>query len=387
MHKIVCFITSRDDKDYFKKFEKCLTREGLEAQLSFLELSIFEDKYNSINGLMNYLILDARDKDLFQKLIQNKDFFKYTSLCPLILVVDKTIDSVELRKFLSHHKMIKYLFNRDWEPELHVPVFVSFFSQEKSNETRQEFAVMAKKLNKLLTVGAEQTEKIKKIHKRLIKLRSETIRPFILTGRYAPGSSSGGEFYDIFKSEQELILLITSACTFQSSSAVMSFISEQKAARSGMGNFQEFKSLIISSLQRIGKADALFEFFLIKIDLKNIQSEIYSQGNFVLIANRTINDKTKVIVFDKNKSEINFQYKRGDKIIILSPGVQKNFKEQTIAGKNYLNFIISQMDGQIKDLLNELFFQLKRISASDFSEYDATMVALEVEINAILKLD
>lgn len=384
---MVCFLTNGDDQDYLRKLEKCLMREGLDIKLSIMELGLFEEDHDSINGLMTYLVLDARDKELFQKLLKNKDFFKYTSLSSLILVIDKTIDADELKKLLSHHKMIKYLLNRDWGPELHVPALTAFFSQTKSNKTKQELAVMAKKLNKLLAVGAEQAEKIKKIHKRLIKLRSEAIRPFLLTGRYAPGSASGGEFYDIFKTEQELILLITSACTFQSSSAVMSFIAEQKTVKRGVGKLEDLKNLIVSHFQKIGKADALFEFFLMKIDLKNIQSEIYSQGNFILLGNRALGDSKNFIAFDKNKSEISFQYNRGDKIVVLSPGFQKNFKEKTIEGKNYLSFILSKMDEQTKDLLNELFFQLKRISASDFSEYDATIVALEVEINAILQLD
>ena len=51
-----------------------------------------------------------------------------------------------------------------------------------------------------------------------------------------------------------------------------------------------------------------------------------------------------------------------------------------------INFTQKKIDMEMKDLVNEVFFQLKNISESKFLEYDATLVTLEIEQNAILKV-
>ena len=72
--------------------------------------------------------------------------------------------------------------------------------------------------------------------------------------------------------------------------------------------------------------------------------------------------------------------KRSEKVCLLSPGLQKN---NDFIGRKKL---VDIMNLDNRDILDEVFFKLKRNTENDFLQYDSSMILLEVDENAIISI-
>ena len=71
---------------------------------------------------------------------------------------------------------------------------------------------------------------------------------------------------------------------------------------------------------------------------------------------------------------------RSEKICLVSPGLQMN--DDYIGRKKLLELL----NLGNRDILEEVFFELKRNTKSDFLKHDSSMILLEVDENAIMSI-
>ena len=387
MTKILCLLTSELDKVFFSKIERCLNLDGINTESSFSNTTIADQIDESYNH-GNVFFFISIDHPLLLNISSNSNFFIQKFFKANWVVIMDSSELIKASNLSIDFRAIKYLLNKEMPPQLHLPVLRSLIASQKNMETKFTLSDMAKKLNKFLSNNLHQIEKIKKIHKRLVKFRSEIIRPFELNSRYAPGSASGGEFYDIFKGEHEILLVMTSSNNYQTSSSVISIIQMIKSAPNLSSNIEQGHRSLLDSFKKLVESDVDFNYLLMRGSLASAKISVISKGNFILVSNKPLNEKNKksLLLDFFHVDNLTSVLDRGDRIVFLSPGIKRNINERLIGGLSLDKFIESKIDIDLKDLVNEVFFQIKNISKNRFLEYDATLITLEIEKNAILKI-
>ena len=76
--------------------------------------------------------------------------------------------------------------------------------------------------------------------------------------------------------------------------------------------------------------------------------------------------------------------KRGEKIIVISPGLRKNCKD-FMDGRPIIRYLSKHFEENPFEILNEIFFQLKKDKDSDFLPYDASSIIIEVNKNVLVQ--
>lgn len=123
--------------------------------------------------------------------------------------------------------------------------------------------------------------------------------------------------------------------------------------------------------------------FIAIINLKTLSIKGYNFGRIELISNKNEylagnNYNVDQPFFDL--AAINLQLTRGEKMLVLSPGVRQNLNN-IANNKDLVIFLKDQFSKGPKNLINEIFFQLKKNSKNDFLMYDASAICIEVDKN------
>jgi hypothetical protein len=328
--------------------------------------SVSHDQFESLEPSQNSIILiSSHDwQDSWDYLLN-----KFSS-CHLILLKSKSGNcSLEF----------KFDFVLDQANEIDMD-FKNVRSLEALINSRGEQRV----LSKLLNQSMEQLEKVKTIHERLVAFREQKMRGLHWMSKFSAGEASGGEFFDFIHKDYEVTFLLTSSTSYLATNFILTAFDGLKDH--GVTDDQSISKLfgsIESDLKLVGE-DEKVELLLLKIDLKTYNCVCYSFGGTQLVMG------DKVILSEQDlplsasfmdKARREFQLERGQKFIILSPGVEKNFSRQSLGES--IAFAKSNSQRSNRDFLNELFLKLKR-NKSSFLDYDASCVVIEVDKNAII---
>jgi hypothetical protein len=235
-----------------------------------------------------------------------------------------------------------------------------------------------------------ELQRIKKLHEQIVPMRSEDIKGLKVLSKFAAGESAGGEFFDIIRGDQEFILLLTSSRSYVISSMILShFESLRDKKHFRKDDLLEFLSSLsneILSNGNFGEKD--LELFLGRVDLKKMKMEGYHFGQTALVSSSSSH------IFGNNlpisqpffeQAFFNLKLNRGEKIVLLSPGVRLNCND-ILAGQDLFSFTKGLFERGPKSLVNEIFYQLKKDVKGDFLVHDASSIYLEVDSNVILQV-
>jgi len=304
---------------------------------------------NEINDVLmenetSYLLVfeDRKDLECLKKLkIESRHFFGF---------IDLSLDEFYNQPILNNFASMKLGF-------------------ENSNLEK-----LSKDLDKILNFSEEEVLRVKKLHDQLVKMRTEKIKGGNLYLKFMAGEKSGGEFFDYTGNENEMLMIQVGSQSYLTSSLMLNVIEEFK-----IKNKLDEESIIglTKNLLKIGEENGskinymitLFNFHRLEINyFQRGQSKLF-QGDSLL--NIEGNGKMRL--------------KPGNRLFFISEGYLKNLL-MNMKESDFQLLFQKNVNLEIKDLINELFFQVHKNKKGTFLEYDALICAIEIEAKAIFEV-
>jgi hypothetical protein len=276
---------------------------------------------------------------------------------------------------------------------LHVPWFKRIVFESKILGTGAEVGAGQVNLGKILEQSLLELQRVKKIHERVVPLRHEKIKGINLYSKFAAGYSSGGEFFDIKKDDNQIILIVTHAKSYVASSIVLNHFEEfQKVTHVDREKMEEFLEDLIDECRELELIDRdspeTLQLDLLRLDLRTFHYEGYHFGQGAYFSNgQKLSNENERALNENFFEEAHYEGKleRGEKLIFASPGALLNFEAR--GEKGLLSKVIKeQFDNGPREVLNEVFFQLKKNNDEDFLKFDASLIYLEVDAHAFIQV-
>ncbi len=274
------------------------------------------------------------------------------------------------------------IFDLDKEYGLYTPFVDNFLSQLSLLESQKS---ILKKLNGVIQTILGQLQRVKGIHDKMVPVRSEVVRGVSINSRFCAGTSSGGEFFDFFKSGTKLWLFSLNASSYITIAAFLSLIDTWKSQNELSSQFVR-QSLDSARKEFEGLGDV--SLLVLSIDLSSFKLTSFNLGQHDIFSKDKVviarNDNTFPSKCDEYK-ESTYQLTRGEQIVILSPGFYKNTGDM-IDSQTSFNFLKNNWSSGT-DLIQELTFQTKKkFNDLDFLPYDQTIFTIGVDKNVIAKV-
>lgn len=237
----------------------------------------------------------------------------------------------------------------------------------------------------------QQVHRVKRTYEQKAPRRFEDIKGVKVFSKYAAGENIGGEFFDIFMEQNKLFILMSATTSYLASSSILQFFSQFKSKKDIS---QQAQVSLISSIKKeiellntSKKKSVEIDLFTAVIDLNKHSVSGHLFGNFKILSSLNIIDNklnANILKDEISTASFDKSFDRGERILLCSPGFVKNWE------KLNTDFMIEEMiiDKKLRplDLLDEIFFQLKKDSSQGFLSYDASAIILEVQENAMVEV-
>lgn len=245
-------------------------------------------------------------------------------------------------------------------------------------------------LNELIGSVGIQLKRVKKLYEKKAPKRLENFKGLSVISKYAAGENGGGEFFDLYSTDSKLLLMMSSCSSFLASSSLLQYFSELKATEKVNDKILlGFIKKISNELEVINKSrkkKATIDLFLGIIDFADLKMDGYKFGEFQILSNSLENEITvQNRDFTKpEKSKFTLQLERSQRILLNSSGFMKNWSLTNV------DFLIEELflnnKNRALDILDELYFNLKKKSMNGFLAHDASSVMLEVDENVMVQI-
>ena len=292
---------------------------------------------------------------------------------------------------LQKHPSYRGIIDLEQDKCFFLPFLRLAIEMEKVKAKHLSMAELEKYLAKTIASSQEELNQIKKIHHQLVPLRSKEKNGLKITSKFCVGESSGGEFIDFREKKQEILILLTSTPSYASSCLALSLVEEIKKfdhySQENLAHFCQLLSAKLDQFKAINEEDAtLFEMLLCKIDLTTMSAEGFNFGRSQMISRqKNYIGANSLPLYPKffSQGHFNIRLERGEKALIISPGVGKNLAQHK--GEVPFKKLLGRFN-LAHELFNELFFNLRPKEGGNFLNYDAGAILLEVDENVIIKV-
>lgn len=261
---------------------------------------------------------------------------------------------------------------------------------------RQVLKSQLMSINKELseTMGNVEVEllRVKKVYEKKTPRRFNNIKGIKAYSKYGAGENVGGEFFDIHISQNKAFVLMSSTSSYLASSSILQMFSRLKEVEEINENLEkelidDIKSEVIE-LNRSKKKEISIHLFTAIIDLSKHSVAGHLFGDFKIISSNSNNNFSNIgknlLQEEIEAGHFNRDLNRGERLLLCSPGFFRNWQ------KLNPEFLIEELmlNPKIKplDILDEIFYQLKKDSTSGFLSYDASAIMLEVQKNAMVQV-
>lgn len=274
----------------------------------------------------------------------------------------------------------------------HIPLLRNKEAIQPDDE-RKKLLEVGDNLNKMIEFSQSELQRVKRLHEQVVPMKNDNFKGVKILSKFAAGEGSGGEFFDIVKGEQEVLLLLTNTTSYVASSIILSHFEKLRVYNQfGKDRLSDFLVNLSSELKDLDLLDnenpESLQMLVVKIDLNKMKFEGYQFGQTELVSSKghVLSDNTfPVGKAFLDQAEFSFELERGERLVISSPGVRKNCGG-IMDNKKYGDFVKERLPLGAKELLNEVYFQLKKNRDSDFLKFDASVIYIEVDKNVIVEV-
>jgi hypothetical protein len=366
--------------------------QGLSWIVTIDQWNNWRNHQSKFSTLTPMLILLAVDRTtVLEKELHHFDF-------PFTVLVDypllPLLEQEKLRELTEKYLQIQDIVDVSRGIDLHWPLWRS--QMKKMEQTKKDFdsmKEMGQEINRQVGQSLLELQRIKKFHEQIVPVRKKKTKGLEIVCKYAAGERSGGDFFDFVTSDQEILLLMTSTSSYVMSSLVLSHFEVWREKKHFDDEvLKNFLTAIFDEIQRLNLAPTSgqknLHMLLARIRMKSMQfsgyifggHEIFSDHGHYFLGNQYPPDRNFL-----EQSSFDLQLHRGEKLLILSPGIRQNFGN-LIEGRDLVDFFRDQFHKRPVEILNELFFQLKKNVQGDFLKHDASAIFVGVDKNAIIQV-
>ena len=267
------------------------------------------------------------------------------------------------------------------------------FAEEKSKESnilKSQFISLNRELSNIMGGVESQLLRVKKAYELKTPKRLEELKAFKVMSKYAAGEDLGGEFFDIFTKNNKVFLMMSSTSSYLLSSSILqefTFLrTKQEITEAEEKAFIENIQEELAKVNKSKKKEVTLDLLTAIIDINTLKLQGHAVGQFAILSsnmshNKNLSNDIKTIYEDTSFS---LQLDRGERILFNSPGFLKSWNS------TQPKFMIEELvvNSKIKalDILDEIFFQIKKDSINGFLSNDASSLLIEVEKNAMVKI-
>ncbi len=246
-------------------------------------------------------------------------------------------------------------------------------------------------------------------HQQIIPRRSETIKSLSFTSQFLVGMSSGGEFFDLAKSNFAVIFFSITGPSHQKLALVLDHFDQ---FRDSFENKTEAASVLAPDilqnfLRQLAGTQNIFhdlQLLLIGIRLQDLHFESYHFGNYCIVSGHPIelfpdcgaNSNRQILPGNAHpfgqaffpRAKYSGKMQRGEKWAIISPGINANLPGgiEQMPPQDYIAKKMQESPGAVMNHMNQVLLEMQKNSPGKFLRYDASLVSIEVNPRAILKV-
>lgn len=267
-----------------------------------------------------------------------------------------------------------------------VNILVNIEARIKSeNILKSQLISLNNELNEIMGGVEDQLFRVKHTYERMVPKRLEQFKGIKIFSKYAAGEKSGGEFFDLYSNENKIFLMMSHTSSYIASSVILQQFGAMKGSPRLTGkNLDAFFQTIKDEVAQLAKAqdkEITIKLLTLVLDTSSMEIECKSLGKFDFISSHGREVETSES--DKVISQ-HLQLERGERLMVCTPGFEYNWSEV----KTDIEISKLMENSEIKplDVLDELFFQLKKKSGSEFLKSDAAAIIMEVEKNVMVQI-
>ncbi|MBT7610407.1 MAG: hypothetical protein HN576_11670 [Bacteriovoracaceae bacterium] len=369
---------NKTDKEYFEPF-------FLELDSTLINLQFYEEDQQSTKNQLTIIVVKSL-KDL-------ENIHRDLSRRLFIAVSFKSISVAEKLDFYqktSEIKSLKGVIDIDKEYEFNLPVLNSAYQGELENLMIS--SIFSKDVEEILSQSLSDLQRLKKVHERIVPIRQETIKGLTITSKFGAGESAGGEFLDIVKGDKECLVLLSSSSSYVVSSIILThfeyFRDKKHFSLEEIERFLRELSADIKERDFVRGDEKNLDVFIARIDLNSLTMEGMYFGDFELYRSKSENLVGNDLPLDEmffERGYFSSRLKRSEKLMIVSPGFKKNMNE-LYPGLSVKKILAGFENQTPRQIINEIYFQLKKNISGDFLAHDATVIHIEVDQNVIVQI-
>lgn len=375
-------------------------------QVNSKELQEFIDYHrtNTISDLLNNEIYIGPHKILFIDLDSVKESQiielkkQLTSFPQVVLFYGQKTNISAFTKLIDVN--VLSIINLSLPREMigaQIKLFSNFLKTEREVIGPEDLRELASDINLILQKVEREMERVKKLHSDLMPKRYQDFKGLHLLSKFASGESLGGEFFDLAEINHKMLFFLSSSNSYLTSTLILNSFNDLKTKDDI--NLEDLKNVITginNELNILGqtkkKKKINLELMIGLINLKNLKLEGYNFGQNTFVSVDQKNTKSIIganefpvdINFEK-QSYFDIKLERGAIGYFVSSGVKKNCQDY-LRGQDYLQFIAKHTNLYKEDMLQEVFFELRKERDNEFLERDATMIYLQVDPSMIVEV-
>ncbi|MBT3234461.1 MAG: hypothetical protein HN353_00765 [Bdellovibrionales bacterium] len=269
-------------------------------------------------------------------------------------------------------------------------LLISYQQTKIDGKPLPQISTLEKRVNTALTHSTNELHRVKQIYRKMVPFRYEKFSGVNIYSKYCAGESAGGEIFDIFDHKSDVFIIQASTSSYLTSIAVLSVIEEFKKANTLDDKWADSIVQRISgdeSIQQSTTARSL-DLLLIRYCKRSLlltghhfgRTELWSPNHTKIAANNYLVGPSFT-----SKARIEYQLERGERLLISSAGIRFNLGDM-VNSSHLGDFLLQQLARSPREGLEEIFFQIKKDSSSEFAASDATAIIIEVDRNAITKV-
>jgi hypothetical protein len=234
-------------------------------------------------------------------------------------------------------------------------------------------------------------ERVKRTYERITPKRLESFKGMTVYSKYAAGEDMGGEFFDLFSDEGKVFIFMSSTSSYLASSSIIQFFSELKSVgvinlSTELGFIKKIKNdlqILNQEREKPVKAELLTGI----LDMKTMKLSGHLLGGFEVMSSslqRRVDVNSSLLEGSPEKSFFEIQLVRGERVLFNSPGFIHNWDSQS--PEFLIEELLSNPKIKVLNILDEIYFQLKKESENGFLTHDASSIIMEVQENVVHKV-
>ncbi|MFN8369133.1 MAG: hypothetical protein U0T83_00750 [Bacteriovoracaceae bacterium] len=308
-------------------------------------------------------------------------------------------DSTQFKKILNN-VIVRSVVDLSLHQSLYLPFIRELIFNQKQYYSNpisvNDLDKLGNKFDESIVEMQKQLNRVKDFHREFAPKRFEEIRGVEFYSKFLAGLSSGGEFFDLIRIGSSILLFISSTSSYITSGVVLKHYSEIKNwESSNLDKIKKFIRAVETDINEIikknvKKTEYKTQLLIANLDLNTLKLVGYNFGNcswVTNVKNATSLPQNDFPIGESFCNQAYFEYKlrRSEKMLFVSPGLKKDF-EELLPRENIYEIFKNNLHLSSIDLINEIYYQLKKENSSDFLSYDASAILIEVQNDIITQV-